>query len=131
MKKTYPFRFIARQGWAGLVEVNRDGNVERCLLPMGIITDGKELTAAQLNAGIPYGLPFADILNAEAETALHNAGVWTLADLHNKANQAVGALASVGLKLSAAIQAVIEYEKQDHKSVTQAATPAPKSKKGD
>ena len=127
--KKYPFRFVAKQGAAGIIEVVRDGTTERCILPMDIIQNANsELSDAQINAGIPYGIPFADFLSPQAESALHNVGIWTSSELYSKAKDAVGALNSVGIKLSDAIKAAEIYEKQDHTIVFKAAPTAPKLK---
>lgn len=127
--KKYPFRFVTRVGQAGVVEVVRDGATERCTLPMDIIIEAKtQLTEAQIDSGIPYGLPFGEILNPKAEIALHNAGIWTLQDLYMKAQTAVGALAEHKFKLGDVIKAATDYEKQDHKTIFKAATPAPKTR---
>lgn len=113
--KRYSFRFVTRQGQAGVVEVVREGVTERCLLPMDIIANAKtELTAEQIDSGIPYGLPFGEFLASKAEIALHNAGIWTLKDLQTNLQKAVGAINSVGLKLSEVIRAAETHEKQDH-----------------
>ena len=126
--KKYPFRFVARQGQAGVIEVNRDGVTDRCILPMEIIIEAQtELTAAQINAGIPYGLPFAEFLDDKSAIALHNSGIFTQDDLYHKAQAAVGALDSVGLKLTYVIKAVNEYLKDDH-TVTKATMVAHKKK---
>jgi hypothetical protein len=121
--KKYPFRFVARQGLSGVVEVQHDGITERCLLPMNVIIEAKtELTSAQIDTGVPYGLPFGEILSPQAEVALHGVDVWTLQDLYTKAQSAVGALNSVGLKLPDVIHAAEAYQKQDH-TVIKAAQP--------
>jgi hypothetical protein len=113
--KKYPFRFVLKQGISGVVEVKRDGNIDRCILPMDIIMEAKtELSEAQINAGIPYGIPFAEFLNIEAEIVLHNAGIFIMEDLFTKANAAVGALNTVGLKLTYVIKAVKEYQIDNH-----------------
>jgi hypothetical protein len=127
--KRYPFKFIARQGWAGVVEIIRDDNTERCLLPMDMITGAKELTGAQVDAGIPYGLQFGEFLKVpHIETALHNAGVWTLQDLYTKAQIVVSVLQAVSsLKLSEIIQLAESYEKNH--TVSTAATVAHKTKR--
>jgi hypothetical protein len=128
--KHYPFQFIARQGQVAVVQVTRDGVTERCTLPMEIILASEnELSEAQINAGVPYGLPFAEFLPEGAETALHNAGIWSLSDLYNKANLAVGALSpSEHLKINDVIRAAESYLKEDHKPVLKAAHPAHKTK---
>lgn len=127
--RKYPFRFVSKNGLAGVVEIVRGDATERVSLPMDIIQNANsELTDAQIDSGIPYGVPFGEFLTQQAETALHNVGIWTSAELYAKAKDAVGALNSVGIKLSDAIKAAEIYEKQDHTIVLKAAPAAPKLK---
>jgi hypothetical protein len=96
-----------------------------------IVTSNHELTAAQIDSGIPYGLPFDEFLeNLDAEIGLHNAGIWTLQDLYTHAQAAASALSVYKLRLSDVIRAAEAYEKQDHQTVLKATHPAaPKKNK--
>jgi hypothetical protein len=127
--KRYKFQFIARQGQVALVQVVRGGVTERCTLPIDIIIASEnELTGAQLDAGIPYGLLFEEFLPSGSEVALHNAGIWTLNDLCVKAQTAVCALSSVGLHLTDVIELTEAYLKQDHTVVSKVAKSTHKKK---
>jgi hypothetical protein len=128
--KKYAFRFVTRQGQTGVVEVERDGVTERCLLPINVILEAKsELSGAQIDSGIPYGLPFGEFLDQpEVGIALHNVGIWTIKDLYAKAQAAVGSLSNYGLKLSEVIRLAENYEKEDH-TVLKAAPAAHKVKR--
>jgi hypothetical protein len=90
-----------------------DEGLVRRMLPSSILAP----TQAQFEDGIPYGLPFAELLKPSAdlpqniEAALHNAGIWTLDDLRTKGKQAVGAFqAAYGLELSRLIQIAEAYK---------------------
>ena len=90
-----------------------DEGLARRMLPASILAP----TQAQFEQGVPYGLPFAELLKpsddlpANLETALHNAGIWTLDDLRTKGKQAVGAFqAAYGLELSRLIQIAATYK---------------------
>ena len=90
-----------------------------------ILPAGKLPTLEHLQAGIPYGLPFAEMIPAPAadfpanlETALHNAGIWNLDDLRTKGREAIGALQGVyTIELVRLIQLAENYKpvKKSHK----------------
>lgn len=69
---------------------------------------GKQPTLENLQAGIPYGLPFAEMVTVPSvdfaenlETSLHNYGIWTIDDLRTKGREVIGALQSTyGIELS-------------------------------
>jgi len=96
----YPFKLIANQGENGLIEVLRGGETTRCILPM-VMLRGKDVSDAEIDLGIPFGLPFSQFLQANpfipeiVEVKLHNAGIWTLDDLRQNAQKAVRIIQSV------------------------------------
>lgn len=120
--KKYPFRLVTIRGDAGLVEIIRDGEIIRCILPAGLLKgEDVELTDIQIDAGIPYGVPFAEFLQPSpfiaslVEKSLHNAGVWTLEDLRTKPNQVIRVLQAVyGIELTSIIAATEEYLARPH-----------------
>lgn len=85
----------------------------RKLLPLKTISPDE----AEFNAGIPYGLPFAEIIKpaenlpANLERLLHNAGIWTLDDLRANGRTVVSVMQSVyGIELSSLIREAESYE---------------------
>jgi hypothetical protein len=118
--KKYEYKIVSWTGEAGLVEVVRNGAVERVTLPMAIL-NSELITEADIDAGIPYGLQFAEFLTpandivSRVEVALHNAGIWTLEDLTKKPNLVVNALQSVyRIETGRIIQAAETYLQQEH-----------------
>lgn len=99
----FKFTILRTEKQAALVQIVRDGKEERATLPLELLAEGhnSELTGDQFDMGIPYGLPFAEILGnveitgADLQAALHNAGVWTLQDLESMMRPALGALTKV------------------------------------
>jgi hypothetical protein len=137
--KKYPFRLVTKSGQTGLIEVNRDGALERCLLPTQLLEGNLELTSEQIDAGAPYGLPFSEFvqlsptkdLAQQLEIALHNAGVWTLEDLRTKVPSAISALQVIyGVEFRKIVRAAEAYIMKEIKpqSATEVKTVAPKVK---
>jgi hypothetical protein len=99
----FKFRILKTEGKAALVQIVRDGKEKRATLPIDLLAEGSnsEITGEQFDMGIPYGLPFAEILGevsispVDLENALHNANVWTLNDLESNLRPALGALTKV------------------------------------
>jgi len=135
--RKYPFRLITKSGQTGLIEVNRDGVLERCLLPAQLLEGNTELTGEQIDAGAPYGLPFSEFIQLsptkdlaqQLETALHNAGVWTLEDLRTKVPSAISALQTVyGIEFRKLIKAAEAYTMKESQSATEVKSVASKVK---
>jgi hypothetical protein len=83
---------ISKSGQSKIVEYEELGQMKRGVLP---------LDSETIELGIPYGLPFALLLkenhvNSEMaikiEQELHNRGIWTLSDLKQNTNAAIGAI---------------------------------------
>jgi hypothetical protein len=137
--KKYPFRLVTMRGDAGLVEVVREGEILRCILPIELLANKDEgLSDTQLDMGIRYGVPFAEFLQPTPtksfasliEKSLHNAGVWTLEDLRTKPNQVIRVLQSVyGLELSSIIAATEEHLAKPHENSKPVVTPKVKNTK--
>ena len=133
--KKYEYNLIARTGEAGLVEVVRNGAAERVTLPMSIL-NGKDITESDLDAGISYGLPFAEFLTPASdivkrlEIGLHNAGIWTVEDLQKKPNDVIRALRQTyGIEIGRIIQAAETYLQQEHDNKPPVAPKVTKTKK--
>ena len=135
--KKYPFRLVTKSGQTGLIEVNRDGALERCLLPTQLLEGNLELTSEQIDAGAPYGLPFSEFVQPSSfkdmakqfEIALHSAGIWMLEDLRTKVPSAISALQVVyGIEFRKLIKAAEAYTMKESQSATEVKTVAPKVK---
>jgi hypothetical protein len=79
-----------------LVEWVEDGQAKRGFVPAKKF-DPVGMPESVLSRSTPYGLPWAKLANFSAtpeglESALHNADIWTLDDLVNKIQAAIGAL---------------------------------------
>jgi hypothetical protein len=123
--KKYPFTLITRRGEVGLIETVREGETIRCMLPIELLVgENIELSESQINAGIPYGLPFGEFLHLSKftgpliEKSMHNNGIWTLEDLRTKPQQVIRVLQSVyGIELASLIQQTEEYITKSHEAV--------------
>lgn len=96
--------------WEGILE---DEGLVRRMLPASTLAP----TQSQFEQGVPYGLPFAELVHVpddfatNLETALHNAGIWTLDDLRTKGKPAMGAFqAAYQMELSRLIQVAGTYK---------------------
>lgn len=126
--RKYLFRLITKSGQTGLIEINRDGALERCLLPTQLLEGNSELTSEQIDSGAPYGLPFSEFIQPsnfkdlakQLEITLHNAGVWTLEDLRTKVPSVISALQTVyGIEFRKLIRAAEAYIITDRNSAIQ------------
>ena len=99
MPEFIPVTVVKRSHEAVLVEFVRDGKVGRVIIPAS--ADVLALTAGDLDLGIPWGIPWEDLLKevtitpAQLAEALHNAGIWTAQDLQVNTRAAIGALQAV------------------------------------
>jgi predicted flap endonuclease-1-like 5' DNA nuclease len=77
-----------------------------------------KLDQSTAERGVPYGLPWRDAkfsvdgIGQRVEDALHNAGIWTYADLQKNPNVAIGALKSV---LMLDYSRLVEFAEQSEK----------------
>ena len=133
--RKYEFKLISRIGEAGLVEVIRNGETERVILPMSVLGNTVELTDIEIDAGIQYGLPFEEFVILDTDivsrltTELHRSGVWTLDDLRKKPNLVIAALQSIyRLNVGRIVQAAETYLQQEH-DVKPPVAPKVKTKK--
>lgn len=88
---------IRRKGQAILVQWEDDG-LHRAQIPPHALLDGDEVDPVELLMGIPYGLPWAEIMGdlvisgEEIEDTLRRHGIWSLEDLRTDPTSAAGAL---------------------------------------
>lgn len=113
-KKVVRVNVISRHGSAALVEFVEGQAVQRKTVSAGLL-DGEKISQDDLDMGVPYGLPWADLFKINVtpkviEKALHNAGVWTLEDLLGNPRRVIAALQSAyGVDIAALIRAASEY----------------------
>src|SRR5512146_3595940 len=87
-----------------------DQGLHRALIPAGEIIEGA-VSVETLSLGIPYGLPWEQLLTLSATpealaAELRANGIWSLEDLEKNPRAAVGALQKVyGVDLSALLRA--------------------------
>lgn len=91
-----PVKIIKVEGDASLVEYVLDGRLQRATIPTGKIK-GNEASAYSLNAGIPFGADWENLIELKATpvsiaNALRNRGVWTPEDAKRNPRQVVLAL---------------------------------------
>jgi hypothetical protein len=93
-------RTVSQKGHSKLIEWEEAGELNRVILP----TDANDT-----NLGIPYGLPFAEMLSdylpeemaSRIESSLHKNGIWTYEDLKQRPDAALGAIqAAYGVDLA-------------------------------
>ena len=115
-RKVVRVNVISRNHSGALVEFVEGQAVRRKTVAAAAL-DGEKIAQDDLDMGVPYGIPWADLVQATVtpatiEKALHNAGVWTLEDLISNPRRAIGALQSAyGLDIAALIRAANEYLK--------------------
>ena len=104
---------IRRAKKASLVEWKEDGRSQRAWVPVGSEDDEEE---ARL--GIPYGVPWAEILvpktisPEDLEAALRSRGIWTAEDAQASPQAIAGAIVElIGVDMAAVIKAARDYEK--------------------
>ena len=94
------------------------GNEQRCQLPADAVR-GKTLPADVLAQGVPYGIPWAQVLKPamtveRLEQSLHAAGLWTLEDVQMYPDRALSALQSAyGTDLGQLLTAASDYSKKE------------------
>lgn len=105
---------IKRAGQSTLVEWKDDGRAQRTWVPVGLEDDEETV-----RMGIPYGVPWADILIPRAifpedlEAKLHERGIWTAEDAQANPQAIVGAIVElIGVDMAAVVKAAREYEKE-------------------
>jgi len=117
-------KVVRRKGKASLVETE-DG--EMLIVPAEPIDtatagDMVDMSPEMLDQAIPYGVPFASMLNTitihphEIEEALHNYGIWTMEDFDGRSDSVHQALQSViGITYHKIYQSVHSFAKENLK----------------
>jgi hypothetical protein len=109
-----PVVVLATRGQAALVQWFEGTTERRCTVPADAVKDGA-VPAEVLAQGVPYGVPWAQLLTVETtaehlEAALHGAGLWTLADVQRSPMAAVSALqAAYGVDLGRLLTAAAAH----------------------
>lgn len=108
-------RVINRKGHRAVV-VYHDQGLQAVIVPAEAVK-GNKCDDEALMAGIPYGLPWAEIIGEmralpeEIEQALYRRGIWTREDLRADPMRAAAALmAAYGLDVQELNRRAIEYE---------------------
>lgn len=96
MKKKIKVNVIRRKGATMLVQFADENGVQRVTLPSSSVDDDGLVDVLELSLGIPYGLPWEEIVQFKAtpETVtneLRRRGIWTREDLIADPNGAVSA----------------------------------------
>lgn len=109
-----PVTLIESRGESVVVEYA--GGMKRVIIPLGQVQEGK-VSADILEMGVPYGLPWEDLIKLEATperlaSELRMRGIWTIDDMRINQSAVFGAIqATYGLDLAALIMAAETYEK--------------------
>lgn len=105
-------KIISREGQAVLVEWQDAVGVHRGVLPVSQVGDGSDIPYPQLQAAIPYGIPWEKIVLTPITTqqvaqAFRAKGIWTETDLQKKLPEARAALQELyGITLGFLLDAI-------------------------
>lgn len=108
-------RVVQRRGESALVEWLDGEQQNRVTIPVTAVVND-HVADDVLLAGVPYGVPWAELVQltatpAAVQSELYRVGVWTVDDLRQKPQLALGALQRVyGVDLAALMRAAKEYE---------------------
>jgi hypothetical protein len=110
-----PVKAIQSDGRAVLVEWVEAKAVRRVTIPASALA-GDKVEKDDLSAGVPFGVPWEDV-DFDAPTgeklagALHNAGIWTAADITSHPNVALSVIQGLyGVHLATLYQFAREFE---------------------
>lgn len=101
MKDTTEVKILRAKNKAVLLEYSNGDGFSRVILPDHLIKehDGKAyVTLDDLYAGIPYGVPWEDVIEAltivpeEVAKSLRESGVWTIEDAEKNPQAVTGAV---------------------------------------
>jgi hypothetical protein len=118
--KLIPVSVLKRDGDVVLVEWVRDGEAFRGYLPQAMLGDSG-VAEDELEAAMPYGIPWADVLTINASVSdlnkrLKNAGLWTAADVQNNPRVVIGAIqAAFDVDLTKVLIAARQFEEKGAK----------------
>lgn len=113
--KLIKVRVVQRRGESALVEWLDGAQQCRAMVPVTAVSDGA-VAEDVLTAGIPYGVQWSELVTMrgtpeQLQTELYRVGVWTVDDLRQNPQLALGALQRVyGVDLAALMRAAKEYE---------------------
>lgn len=113
--KQIKVRVVQRRGESALVEWLDGEQQQRATIPVTAVVDNQVANEVLL-AGVPYGVPWAELVQLTATPAavqaeLYRVGVWSVDALRRNPQLALGALQRVyGTDLSALMRAAKEYE---------------------
>lgn len=108
-------RVLKDAGRTVLVGWSAEGQERRAYLPATAVIAG-QADEVDLSRAIPYGVPWAEVLDvkvtpAAIEAGLREAGIWTLADLQGDLQRAVNVLQRLyRVEVAALVRAAREYE---------------------
>ena len=91
---------IRRKGATTLVQYANDDGIQRVSIPSTSVNEGDLVDELELSLGIPYGLPWEEIVKfgvtpEKLAAEFRKRGIWTLDDLTSDMQGAVGALLAV------------------------------------
>ena len=115
--KPIPVSVLKRDGDVVLVEWVKNGEAFRGYLPQAVLGDGG-VAEDELEAAMPYGIPWADLLTVNASASdlnkcLKNAGLWTAADVQNNPRVVIGAIqAAFDVDLTKVLIAARNFEEK-------------------
>jgi len=110
-------RVIKVQGKSSLVQWIEGDDVRRAIVPTGEIKEGM-IDRFVLEAGIPYGLPWEEIIHLTASSEnvareLRRAGLWTGDDVMKNTSAAMGALqTALKTDFAAILRAAKAYQEE-------------------
>ncbi len=113
--KQIKVKVVQRRGESALVEWLDGEQQQRATVPATAVVHN-QVAEDVLLAGVPYGVPWADLVQLTAtpdavQAELYRVGVWTVDDLRRNPQLALGALQRIyGTDLAALMRAAKEYE---------------------
>ncbi len=112
-------RVVAQEGESALVEWAEEGDLRRAYVPVGKIEGGR-CSMDDLNAGIPYGVPWEDLIDVSGLTReavgreMRRKGFWTSADINENMRTVQRAInAATGLTAASLYTLAREYESKE------------------
>lgn len=122
-------KVISQQGESALVEWHDGRSTQRAYLPARLLRRSalnhyrpNEFDAPTPEQGAPYGVPWAELVTLsptpeQVESALHQFGIWTAADLERNHVQALAALQSLYARdLHNLMRSARDYQTRTHSS---------------
>lgn len=113
-----PIRVIARISDTCLVEWIEGGSVKRGLVPLEL-GDKETLTKAEIEAAVPYGVPWEELVKPQATAEalakhLRNSGIFTYEDAVRNTSIVLGAIqATYQVDLATILAAARKFEEKE------------------